>query len=232
MAQSRLPLILASVVVLGLLFVAVFVFDDKQYLLISLLIMATTVVPFFLRFEFRQVDGRELVLLAMLAAIAAVGRVPFAALPSVQPTTFVIIVSALVLGAESGFIIGAAAAIVSNIFLGQGPWTPWQMYAWGMTGLVAGSLRDTWWMQKVWGQCLFGFAVGWLFGWFMNLWFLLGFVGDLTKEAFISAYVASIYFDLAHALSNVFFLALFSHQWTKILRRFQRKYGLLEKMRT
>lgn len=232
MAQSRLPLILASVVVLGLLFVAVFVFDDKQYLLISLLIMAITIVPFFLRFEFRQVDGRELVLLAMLAAIAAVGRVPFAALPSVQPTTFVIIVSALVLGAESGFIIGAAAAIVSNIFLGQGPWTPWQMYAWGMTGLVAGSLRDTWWMQKVWGQCLFGFAVGWLFGWFMNLWFLLGFVGDLTKEAFISAYVASIYFDLAHALSNVFFLALFSHQWAKILRRFQRKYGLLEKMRT
>lgn len=228
MAHARVPLVVTAIALLGLLFVSVLAFDDKQYLLISFLIMAATAVPFFVRFEFRHVSGRELVLLGMLAAIAAVGRVPFASLPSVQPTTFVIVVAALVFGAESGFIIGAAAAIVSNIFLGQGPWTPWQMYAWGMIGLVAGSLRETWWMQKVWGQCLFGFVVGWLFGWFMNLWFLLGFVGDLTKEAFISAYVASIYFDLAHALSNVFFLALFSRQWMKILRRFQRKYGLLQ----
>lgn len=76
---------------------------------------------FVLRFEWRSLDSRELVLLALLTAIAAVSRVPFAGLPSVQPTTFVIIVTAVVFGAESGFVVGAGAALVSNIFLGQGP---------------------------------------------------------------------------------------------------------------
>jgi energy-coupling factor transport system substrate-specific component len=190
--------------------------------------MTLTFVPFIIRFERRKVAGRELVILAVLAAIAAVSRVPFSSIPSVQPTTFVIIVTGIAFGAESGFVVGALAALVSNLFLGQGPWTPWQMYAWGMIGLFAGFLRNTWLIKRSIGRIIFGFFSGILFGWVMNLWYIVS-LGDQVKFAEIIAYYgASIYFDLAHALSNVFFLIIFANSWIKILQRFKKKYGLLD----
>lgn len=227
MARSNNYLAIVSIVLLILLVASIVVFHYKAYLLLSLLMLACIMVPFFIRFEWREVAGREIVLLAMLAAIAAVSRVPFAGLPSVQPTSFIIIMAGLVFGAESGFIVGAVAAIVSNFFLGQGPWTPWQMYAWGMMGMSAGLLRNLWWMKTLWGKSMFGFVWGYVFGWFMNLWIIVGNIEAFSWEYFIGIYVSSIYFDLAHALSNVFFLVVFGASWIKILQRVQRKYGLL-----
>lgn len=226
MAKEKLMLAVISVVLFAMLVVSIVALNYQAYLLMSFAIIAGMMLPFFIRFEFRKVTGKEIVLLAMLAAIAAVGRVPFAALPSVQPTTFVIIVVGIVFGAESGFIVGAVAALVSNIFLGQGPWTPWQMYAWGMVGMTAGFLRNTWWMRSMAGQLIFGFLWGYLFGWFMNLWIIVSNLENFTWEVFTSIYIASIYFDLAHALSNVFFLFIFSRVWVKILERFKVKYGM------
>ncbi len=80
-------------------------------------------------------------IISMLSAIGAIGRVPFAAIPSVQPTSFVIIMSGLSFGGNTGFMVGSTAALVSNMLLGQGPWTPWQMFAWGMMGFTAPYLR-------------------------------------------------------------------------------------------
>ncbi|AXI00855.1 ECF transporter S component [Sporosarcina sp. PTS2304] len=228
MERSRKYLLIVSILLLCLLVISIVFLHYKAYLLLSLIMIACIMIPFFARFEWRDVAGREVVLLAMLAAIAAVGRVPFAGLPSVQPTSFIIIMAGLVFGAESGFIVGAVAAIVSNFFLGQGPWTPWQMYAWGMMGMSAGLLRNTSWMRTLWGKCTFGFLWGYLFGWFMNMWIIVGNIEALSWEFFIGIYVSSIYFDLAHALSNVFFLIVFGASWIKILQRIQRKYGLLE----
>lgn len=212
---------------LVLLIISIVLFNYNSYLLLSFTIIALTMIPFFARFEIRKISSKEIVILAILAAIAAVSRVPFAPLPSVQPTSFVIIITGLVFGAEAGFIVGAVAAIVSNIFLGQGPWTPWQMYAWGMIGMSAGLLRKTWFMKRMWGKLTFGFVWGYLFGWFMNFWIIVSILEQLTWEMFVSIYVASVYFDLAHALSNVFFIAVFSTSWIRILQRFKRKYGLL-----
>ena len=190
--------------------------------------MMFTFLPFIIRFERRKVAGRELVMLAVLAAIAAVSRVPFASIPSVQPTTFVIIVTGIAFGAESGFVVGALAALVSNLFLGQGPWTPWQMYAWGMIGLSAGLLRNTWMMKRSYGRIMFGFITGILFGWVMNLWYFVSLGEQVELATIMTYYGASFYFDLAHALSNVFFLLIFARSWIKILQRFRKKYGLLE----
>jgi len=210
-----------------MLVVSIVFFKYNAYLLLSFVMIGCVMLPFFARFEIRNIAGREVVILAMLAAIAAISRVPFAGLPSVQPTSFVIIMAGLVFGAESGFIVGAVAAIVSNFFLGQGPWTPWQMYAWGMMGMSAGLLRNTWWMSKLWGKVIFGFIWGYVFGWFMNMWIIVGNLESLTWQFFAGIYVASIYFDLAHALSNVFFIIIFGASWIKILERFKKKYGIL-----
>ncbi|TLS35914.1 ECF transporter S component [Pseudalkalibacillus caeni] len=226
MARSSIYSGLIVTGMLGLLIFSIIYFPE-HYLMISFLFIGLTLIPFLLRFEMRKITGKELVLLAMLSAVAAVSRVPFAAFPSIQPTTFVIIVSALVLGAESGFMIGAMAALVSNLFLGQGPWTPWQMYSWGLIGFLAGILRNTWFMKHLWGKALFGLITGFAFGWIMNLWFIIGFLGEITFSSVFAYYATSFYFDLAHAVSNVFFILVFSSGWIKILQRFKRKYGLL-----
>ncbi|MGG0274199.1 ECF transporter S component [Bacillus rhizoplanae] len=214
------------VLVITLLFTS-FV-TDQYYIWCSLFFLIVIMLPFYVRFEKKAFVSREIVLVAVLAAIAAISRVPFSIIPSVQPTSFVIIVSAIVFGSETGFLIGATAALVSNIFLGQGPWTPWQMICWGMIGFSAGLLRHTWMMKTLWGRALFGFIAGFAFNWIMNLWFLIGFLKELTWDTFIKAYITSFYFDLAHALSNVFFLLVFSTSWIKILARFKKKYGILE----
>jgi energy-coupling factor transport system substrate-specific component len=219
-------LLMIMIVLLGLNYIW-----EDAYLWLSFGLVFLAIVFFLFRFETRKVEPRELVLLAVLASIAAVGRIPFASLPSVQPTTFVIMMSGYVFGAESGFVIGAVAALASNMILGQGPWTPWQMVAWGLVGLTAGLLRNTWLMGKRWGKILFGVVWGYLFGWIMNLWGFIALIqsgGEQTWKAFIIYMIGSATFDTFHAISNVFFLVVFGGIWIKILSRFKRKYGLLE----
>ncbi|PFN97768.1 ECF transporter S component [Bacillus sp. AFS076308] len=204
---------------------------EDSYLGFSFGLVLLALSLFLFRFETRKVEPRELVLLAVLASIAAVGRIPFASLPSVQPTTFVIMMSGYVFGAESGFVIGAVAALASNMIMGQGPWTPWQMVAWGLVGLTAGLLRNTLFMNRRWGQIVFGVIWGYLFGWIMNLWGFIALIqsgGSQTWKAFIVYMIGSATFDTFHAISNVFFLVVFGGIWIKILSRFKRKYGLLE----
>ncbi|CEE03231.1 MULTISPECIES: ECF transporter S component [Bacillaceae] len=220
-------LIAGLLILLAVLLIFVPLLVEEQYMLASILFMVCSFFPLMIKYEHKKVTSKELVLIAILGAIAAVSRVPFASIPSVQPTTFVIIMAGAVFGAESGFVVGALAAIVSNIFLGQGPWTPWQMYAWGMVGFAAGLLKNTWVMKSSVGRSIFGFITGFLFGWFMNLWVVLTLMNSFNWAQFIGFYTASFYFDLAHALSNVFFLLVFSQSWLKILKRFQKKYGLL-----
>lgn len=226
MGRSRLLLILSILLLFVLVFGTVFQGGD-HYLLLSFVMLFVAMFPFFARFERKQMGARGIVLIAILAAFAAVSRVPFAVLPSVQPTTFVVIMTAIVFGAESGFMVGAIAALVSNLFLGQGPWTPWQMFAWGMVGLSAGLFKD-WLLSRPKLFLLpFGFIWGFLFGWIMDMWYIIGFMGDISWGKVLSAISSSLYFDLAHALSNVFFLSIFATRWKTILERFKVKYGLL-----
>ncbi|PLS07221.1 ECF transporter S component [Neobacillus cucumis] len=219
-------LFIMMIVLLGLNYIW-----DDSYLWFSFGLIILALVLFLFKFESRKVEPRELVLLAVLASIAAVGRIPFASLPSVQPTTFVIMMSGYVFGAESGFVIGAVAALASNMIMGQGPWTPWQMVAWGLVGMTAGLLKNTFFMNRRWGQITFGVIWGYLFGWIMNLWGFLALIqsgGSQTWRAFIVYMIGSATFDTFHAISNVFFLVVFGAIWIKILTRFKRKYGLLE----
>lgn len=91
-------------------------------------------------YERARPDARVVALVATLAAFAALGRIAFAALPNVKPTTDIVLISGYALGAGPGFAVGALAGLTSNFFFGQGPWTPWQMAAWGATGLIGAGL--------------------------------------------------------------------------------------------
>ncbi|WP_225352043.1 hypothetical protein [Secundilactobacillus similis] len=115
-------LIALAVMVLSLVWITFFN-GDQHYVIISIMCLVASMLPFYWHFETRRSEAREIVFIAVLATMAALGRVAMAPFPDVKPTSFIVIMTALTLGKESGFIVGSTAAIVSNLFLGQGPWT-------------------------------------------------------------------------------------------------------------
>jgi energy-coupling factor transport system substrate-specific component len=113
-------------------------FHDRSYYAVSLIIIALAMLPFALVFEGRKPQARELVVIAVMIAIAVAGRAAFFMLPQFKPVVAIVIIAGAALGPESGFICGALSGFVSNFIFGQGPWTPWQMFAFGMIGFFAG----------------------------------------------------------------------------------------------
>jgi len=191
----------------------------------SVVLVSGVIAGFFLRFEVRRVSASEIALTATLATIAGVSRVPFAVIMSVQPTTFIVMISGYVFGSQTGFMVGAVGALVSNFFLGQGPWTPWQMLAWGLMGVLAGRLgKGTAGLRLRWFTLL-AFLGGFIFGWTMNLWHWLGFIYPLNGRTFLATYLASLPFDTLHAVGNVLFSLLFGKSFYQILLRFRRRLG-------
>jgi len=148
------------------------------------------------------------------------GRVPFAAVPGLQPTTFVVLCSGYVLGPLAGFIIGSSAAFASNFFLGHGPWTPWQMLAWGMVGISSGMLKRMGLRHAYPFLLILSFLWGFVFGWLMNMWHWLTFVHPLTPKTLIAVNLTSIWFDSVHAVGNLVFMFLFGRGFVSILKRF------------
>lgn len=187
------------------------------------IIIGFSLALFYLSFENSAVSNRELGVIAVLAATAAVVRVPFAIIPGLQPTTFIVLVSGFVFGPQAGFMVGATAALVSNFFLGQGPWTPIQMLAWGLTGAAAGLLGRIAPNTGRAGMGIFCVICGYVFGWLMNLWLWACFVQPLTWPSFLTAYAASLPFDTLHALGNAAFYLIFGPRAIKVLQRFQSK---------
>ncbi|MBU5437892.1 ECF transporter S component [Tissierella sp. MSJ-40] len=118
----------------------IFFLNDRKYYFISLLIIIYTMIPFAMIFEKREPQARELIIIAVLSAVAVAGRGAFFMLHQFKPVVAIVIISGVCLGAESGFLVGAITGFVSNFFFGQGPWTPWQMFCFGIIGFLAGIL--------------------------------------------------------------------------------------------
>jgi energy-coupling factor transport system substrate-specific component len=189
--------------------------------LIATLMVVLLVLAFAFTFEESAMSSREIALIAMLSTLSAVARIPFAAIPSVQPSTFLIICSGYVFGPLPGFMVGAATALVSNFFLGQGPWTPYQMFGWGMIGLLAAVLRKLHAGMIV--LVIFGFVCGYTYGGTMNVWYWLSFSYPLTARTFLVYEAASLWFDTLHALSNILLLVVFGRKTIRILDRFEKR---------
>lgn len=113
-------------------------FSEARYMITSLLIILYTMVPFFMIFEKRKPKAREVVLIAMMTAIAAAAHLFFHVTVPIQIGTALVIISGVALGPEAGFMVGALARFVCNFYMGQGPWSPWQMFCWGLLGFLAG----------------------------------------------------------------------------------------------
>lgn len=196
---------------------------DINWALFSAVIIGLAMLAFFWRFERSGATSKEVALIATMASLAAVSRIPFTIVPGVQPTTFIVMITGYVFGAQTGFMVGAVAALVSNFFLGQGPWTPWQMFCWGLCGVSAAALAGRLREFKPGVFMILAGLWGYLFGWIMNIWHWLGFVYPLTIETFAATYVASFPFDTLHAAGNVIFSVLLGKSFYQILMRFKNK---------
>lgn len=197
----------------------------SRWSLNSLFVALLLILALFLRFEEGGYGAREIAVIGSLAAVGSAGRVLFAALPGVQPATFLAVLSGFMLGAEPGFMVGALIALLSNIFLGQGPWTPWQMLAWGAAGASGGLLsRFLGGRVKTAPLVILATLWGFLFGWIMNLWFWLSFVYPLNWASYLATCVSSFWFDLLHAGGNLAFALLLGRPMAAMLERYRLRF--------
>lgn len=203
---------------------------DRKYYFVSLAIVVYTIIPFLVSFEGRKPQARELVVIATLSAIAVAGRAAFFMLPQFKPVLALVIIAGVCFGGESGFLVGAVTAFVSNFLFGQGPWTPWQMFAFGIIGFLAGLLFQKGLLKtSKLPICVFGGLTAFLiYGPIMNLASASMWTNDLSPGVIMSYMITGVPFDLVHGVATVFFLSIFSQPMIEKLERIKTKYGLME----
>ena len=222
-----------SYIVLSLVLIAAIGFAISSFLfpslnalvnwgLMPILLAVLVILAFSFKFESVALGSKEVALVAMLATISAVLRIPFAAIPSFQPCTFLIICSGYVFGPIAGFMVGAMTPLISNFFLGQGPWTLYQMLAWGLIGYGAAYLARFNLDRK--GFIIVGVVCGFIFGLITNIYFWLYFAYPLTFGTLVFAQLSSFWFDTAHAIGNAIFLGLFGTKTISILGRYKKRF--------
>ena len=187
-------------------------------------------IPFGFAFENRKPKARELVIISALCAIGVAGRTAFFMLPQFKPVAAIVIISGVAFGGETGFLVGAITAFVSNFFVGQGPWTPWQMFSFGIIGFLAGIMFQKGILRKTkTDMCVFGFLATFvIYGGIMNPASVIMWQSNININMVLSSYVMGMPFDFIHAVSTVFFLFFAAEPMLEKLERIKIKYGLIE----
>ncbi len=234
--RRRLPkrTVAAAVMILLLvpvtLFVGLFYLDNKKYYFISLLILLECMAPFFLLFEGRKPQARELVVIAVLCAVAVAGRAALFMLPQCKPVMALTILAGVAFGGEAGFLVGAMTMLLSNLLFAQGPWTPYQMFAMGIIGFLAGLLfrRGLLRRSRV-SLAVFGaLSAIVVYGGIMNPVSALLWSQALNGAVLLTYYLSGFPMDLIQAIATFLFLWFAAEPMLEKLERIKVKYGLME----
>jgi energy-coupling factor transport system substrate-specific component len=192
--------------------------------LTSFLILGAVLLGGFAWYERSRPPSQVVALVAALAALAIAGRIAFAAFPNVKPTTDIVIFAGYALGGAPGFAVGALAALVSNFWFGQGPWTPWQMAGWGLCGILGAALalggRNAGRLSLA-ATC--GFA-GIAYGALLNFSLMATYGGDLSLQRFGVLEARAVPFDVAHAAANVALALIAGPAMVRMLIRFRERF--------
>lgn len=183
-------------------------------------------VPFFVGFEKRAPSAGELVLIAVMTAFAAAGRFIFAPLPFFKPVTAVVVAAGMSFGGGAGFMVGALSAVVSNIYFGQGAWTPFQMLCWGLIGFFAGLLNQNRLLEKTVPLVLYGAAAGVFYSLVMDVWTVLSADFGFNLSRWLAAVVSALPITAVYCVSNVVFLLAIRKPFFTLLQRLKTKYGV------
>lgn len=229
--HSKKSLILAGILIaliLPTLILGGMFLDDRKYYFISLAVLVEVMAAFFILFEGRRPKSREIAVMAVICALAVAGRAAFFMLPQFKPVAALVIIAGMTLGGGSGFIVGAVTMLVSNMLFSQGPWTPWQMFAMGLVGLIAGGLSG--FLRGGKGRlCVFGALVTIVvYGGLMNLSSALIWARQPDIRVILTYFVTGFPMDCVHAAATALFLWFGAEPMCEKLDRLRVRYGLFE----
>lgn len=202
----------------------------RQYYIISIVIILLAIALFIWSFEKRKPQIREIVMLAVLTSMAIVGRIIFFMTPQFKPCAAIIIITAIMLGKESGFLCGCLTAFISDFFFGQGPWTPWQMIAFGLIGVISALIFGGTRKNLIYHRFLisiYGFLITFLlYGIILDTATVVMYTEKPALSAFLATYASGIVFNLIHGLSTFVFLFVLSGEMFKKINRIKIKFNM------
>ena len=204
---------------------------DRKYYIASVLIMIYSMIPFFASFESRRPDARELVTLAVMCAIAVASRAAFVWAPNFKPIGGIVMITAMSFGPQGGFMTGSLSLIVSDMLFGQGPWTPWQMFSFGLLGFISGLLgrKGIIKAQKPFGAAVAGFIMMVLIvGPLLDTCTVFTMAQMLNAESILSIYIAGIPVNVSQGIAVFLCVLLLSRPMSEKLDRIKTKYGMME----
>ena len=220
-ARTFLRYLIPFVLIPALVIIGSVAFGEKRYLILSFGVAILALILFMTGIEKKNIGSRRMVLVAIMTAIAVIGRF----IPLFKPITAVCVMTAMYLGAESGFLCGALSVLISNIYFGQGPWTPFQMLGFGLIGLIAGYLSKPLIKSRVF-LLVYGALAGVAYSMIMDVWTVLWFSGGFDLNMYLTAIGAALPYTVLYMISNVGFLLLLRKPVDEKLGRIKLKYGI------
>jgi len=205
-----------------------YLFGDRKYYIASVVIMILAMVPFFVYFEQSRPGARYLATLAVMTAIAVISRVAFIWLPNFKPMAGIIVITAMAFGPQAGFMCGSLSIIVSNIIFGQGPWTPWQMFCYGLIGFIAGALAKSKLMSErhsIRTAIITFFLVLVLSSLILDTSSLFLVATEINTASVISIYLLGIPMNILNGLSSGICVFLLLKPLMAMFNRLRTKYG-------
>lgn len=219
--RNFLKILIPFVLIPILVFTGVIVFAEKRYLLVSFGVAILAIILFIAGFEKKMTGSRRMVIVSVMTAFCIVGRF----IPFFKPITAITVITAIYLGGESGFLVGALAAVLSNFYFGQGPWTPFQMLAWGLIGLFAGYLSK--WLKKSRGLLIaYGIMSGVVYSMVMDVWSVVWYNSSFEWGIYKASMITAIPHTVLYAVSNFIFLWFLAKPIGEKLERIRIKYGV------
>lgn len=219
--RKALKVLVPLVFIPAVIAVGALVFGQKRYAFASLAVTLLSLLLFAAGYERKKTGSRRMVIAAVMIALSVVGRF----IPLFKPITSLTIIAGVWLGGETGFLVGALSAVISNFYFGQGPWTPFQMFAWGLIGLCAGALAAPLKKSRVL-LVLYGVLSGAAYSLVMDVWTVLWYNDGFSWELYLAALVSAAPHTLLYAVSNAVFLWLLAPPVGKKLERIRLKYGV------
>ncbi len=219
--RNILKILIPFVLIPAAAVAGVLLFDEQKHLLISLSVAVFSLLLFTAGFEKKATGTGRLILVAVMTALSVLGRF----IPFFKPITALTVITAMYLGSEAGFLVGSLSALISNFYFGQGPWTPFQMLAWGLigwfAGLFAGSLKKSRPLLLI-----YGVISGIIFSLIMDIWTVLWYASGFEAQLYIASVISAIPHTILYAVSNFVFLFLLADPFGKKLKRVKIKYGI------
>lgn len=221
-----ISLIIYLILIPAVILFGIYLFNDRKYNFISMMIAFLACLPFFISFERKKIDAKELVALTVMIVMSVVGRLIFVVTPFFKPVTAITIITAIAFGPQAGFITGSMSALISNLYFGQGPWTPFQMFAWGIIGFISGVIFYKKKKPNLIVSMIVGILGGALFSFIMDIYTTFSMDEVFSIKRYLLYLTTALPVTIVYIVSNVVFLYFLTYPILNKLERLKTKYGI------